>query len=279
MRRFLCAVGAALVLTIGSATPAVARGDVRRHFGPPVYLALGDSVAAGVGAQPYVTGYPEQAGALLEHGYNPAANKATPHAAVDFDTKNIAVAGATTADLDALVLDLIERHRHHRDPFNNVEVVTVTIGGNDIFSPAVNSCIVTAMPADCQPTIDAALAAVQTNLVNILGQLTAAAGRRTEVLITTYYNPIGSCFLAQVNLAAPQIADVVLEGGEFPGLLRLKAGLNDVIREAAAATGAQVADLYGKLGPAQFVGGTDCLHPNLAGHTTIAGIVYDTVAR
>jgi hypothetical protein len=29
----------------------------------------------------------------------------------------------------------------------------------------------------------------------------------------------------------------------------------------------------------QFVGGRDCLHPNLAGHTTIAGVVYDAVAR
>jgi lysophospholipase L1-like esterase len=281
MTRLLAVVAAALVLTIGGAAPAIGRTDAPGRFDSPVYLALGDSVAAGVGAEPHVTGYPEQAGALLAHGYNPAANKATPNAAVEFETTNIAAGGVTTATMAGQLkaaLDLIGDRQHDRDPFNNVEVVSVTIGGNDIFNAAVNSCILAATAA-CQPTIDAVLAAVRTNLTSILGQLTAAAGRGTEVVITTYYNPIGSCFLAQLNPAAPQIAGVVLEGGHVPGLLTLQDGLNDVIRAAAAATGAQVADLYGELGPAQFVGGSDCLHPNLSGHTTIAGIVYDTLAR
>jgi lysophospholipase L1-like esterase len=98
-------------------------------------------------------------------------------------------------------------------------------------------------------------------------------------VITTYYNPLGSCFLAGLNPVAPAIADVVLEGGEITGLLTLRDGVNDVIRHAAAATGAQVADLYGQLAPSQLVGGSDCLHPNLAGHTRIADIIYDTLAR
>jgi lysophospholipase L1-like esterase len=278
----LIAVAAALLLSMGAAASAVAQPDHPHAFGSPVYLALGDSIAAGVGAQPYVTGYPEQAGALLEEEYNTAANKATPNSSGDIETVNHAVGGATTATLIATQLpqavELIHQRQGDRDPFNDVEVITVTIGGNDIFTPVVASCVLTATPAACQPTVDAVLASARTNLPTILGRLTATAGRGTEVVVTTYYNPIGSCFLTQLNPAAPTIGDVLLEGGAFPGLLTLQHGLNDAIREAAATTGAQVANLYGVLEPSQYVGGSDCLHPNLAGHTTIARVVHGTVA-
>jgi lysophospholipase L1-like esterase len=278
----LIAAVAALVLGVGAAAPAMARPNERHSFGSPVYLALGDSVAAGVGAQPYVTGYPEQVGALLEEEYNTAANKGTPNSSGDIETVNYAVGGATTATLIATQLsaaaELVLERQGDRDPFNDVEVISVTIGGNDVFTPVVAFCVLTATPAACQPTVDEVIASARTNLRTILGQLTATAGRGTEVVVTTYYNPIGSCFLTQQNPAAPMIGDVVLEGGTFPGLLTLQDGLNDVIREVAAATGAQVVDLYGALEPDQYVGGSDCLHPNLAGHTTIAEILYNTLA-
>ncbi|WP_091161762.1 SGNH/GDSL hydrolase family protein [Geodermatophilus africanus] len=116
-------------------------------------------------------------------------------------------------------------------------------------------------------------------LTTILGALVDAAVRDTEVVVTTYYNPIGSCVLGQRNPAAPRIADVGLEGGSIPGVLTLTAGLNDVIREVAAGTGAQVAELYGELGPGQYIGGEDCLHPNAAGHVRIAELLYATLAH
>lgn len=283
MTRLPVVVAAAVVLAVGSAGPALAQPHESDRFGAPVYLALGDSVPAGVGAQPYVTGYPEQVGALLEQGYNTAAGKATPHSATDIDVVNYAVGGATTATLIAnqlpKAIELIEQRSADRDPFNDVEVSTVTIGGNDIFNPVVAACILTTTPAGCQPAVDAALAAVHARLIEILDQLTAAAGRGTEVVISTYYNPIGSCFLSQLNPAAVAIGDVVLEGGGVAGLLSVDDGLNDLIRHAAAATGAQVADLYGALAAGEFVGGRDCLHPNLAGHATIADVFYDTIAR
>jgi lysophospholipase L1-like esterase len=278
----LIAVGAALLLAVGAAAPAVAQPAQPRAFGAPVYLALGDSIAAGVGAQPHVTGYPEQVRALLEQAYNPFANKATPNSSPNIGIINLAVGGATTTTLIATQLsdaiELIDHRQADRDPFNNVEVLSVTIGGNDIFAPAVAACVLTTDPSGCQPSVDAVLAATHTNLTTILERLTTAAGRGTEVVVTTYDNPIGSCFLTQLNPAAPAISDVVLEGGIVPDLLRLPDGLNDVIRGSAAATGAQVANLYGLLEPHQFVGGRDCLHPNLVGHTRIAEVVYDTLA-
>jgi lysophospholipase L1-like esterase len=283
MTQRLVAVAAALFLALGAAVPAAARPDKPGRHGSPVYLALGDSVAAGVGAQPRVTGYPEQVGVLLEQGYNTAADKATPNASGDFETINYALGGATTTTLIATqlprALQLISQRSSDHDPFNDVEVLSLTIGGNDVFTrPIVESCLLNSTPAACQPRVDAALASIETNLRTILRQLTAAAGRGTEIILTTYYNPIGSCFLTQLNPAAPTISDVVLEGGVVPNLLTLEDGLNDVIREVAAASGVQVADLYGVLGPSQYVGGEDCLHPNLAGHSTIADVVYGTLA-
>ncbi|MGY1606396.1 hypothetical protein [Geodermatophilus sp. SYSU D00700] len=38
-------------------------------------------------------------------------------------------------------------------------------------------------------------------------------------------------------------------------------------------------DLYGALGPEDYVGGTDCLHPDPSGHQVIADEVFATLAR
>lgn len=283
MGRAVVAGAVALALGGWAATPTAAAPDHPGRFGPPVYLALGDSVPAGVGAQPGVTGYPELLGALLEDGYDPAADKATPGRAVDFDVHNLAVSGATTATLieDQLpaALRTIERRDANRDPFDDVEVVTVTVGGNDVIGTAGRACLSGPPLARCQVAVDAALDITEDGLTAILGQLATAAGRDAEVVVTTYDNPIASCSLGAANPAAVAIADAVLEGGTVPGAVTVEDGLNDRIRGVAAATGAQVAEVYGALDTDQFVGGTDCLHPNAAGHAEIAEIIYATVAR
>ncbi len=270
-----------LVLAAGAVAPAAAAPEGPDRSGDPVYLALGDSVPAGVGLQG-APDYTSLLTGLLEQGYNPAADKVTPGAGVGFDAVDLSDPGETTATLirDQLepALRLITDRETNRNPFDDVEVVTVTIAGNDLFGPAVQACILTTAPAGCQATIEGALTGIEERLGGILGDLTAAAGRDTEVVVTTYYNPIGSCLLDQQNPAADVIADVALEGGSLPGVLVLEAGLNDVVREVAAGAGAQVAELFGALDGSHYIGGRDCLHPNLAGHTAIAGIVYDTLA-
>jgi lysophospholipase L1-like esterase len=281
MMRKRVLVGFAALLPLVAAAPAAA--DPGAPHGSPVYLALGDSVPAGIGAVPRVSGYPELLAAQLDRDYNPAADKATGQSLTDVELVNLAVPGATTATLIerqlAPALALIEARDGDSDPKNDVEVVTVTIGGNDLFSPVIAACIATPAPTGCQATVDTALAGVEQRLTAILGPLVAVAGRDTEVVVTTYYNPIGSCFLTGLNPAAPAIADVVLEGGTLPGLVSLQAGLNDVVREVAGATGAQVTDLYGELDAPQYVGGRDCLHPNAAGHQVITRELYATLAR
>ncbi|MGY1682614.1 SGNH/GDSL hydrolase family protein [Geodermatophilus sp. SYSU D01176] len=283
MRRSLVVAAVGALLTLGAAAPAASAPVGPDRFRDPVHLALGDSVPAGIGAVPMQSGYPERLVELLEGGYDPAADKATPYASADFQLVNLAVPGATTATLiDAQLtpaLELIEERNGNRDPFDDVEVVTVTVSGNDVFGPAVEACIATETPAGCQAALETALAGVEERLATILGALVTAAGRDAEVVVTTYYNPIGSCVLSQVNPAAAEIADVGLESGSLPGVLTLSEGLNDVIRRVAAATGAQVTELYGELGPGQYVGDRDCLHPNEAGHAEIAELLYATLAR
>ena len=63
-----------------------------------MYLALGDSVPAGVGADPGESGYPELLLPLLENGHHPAVDRATPGASVDFELVNVTVPGATTTN-------------------------------------------------------------------------------------------------------------------------------------------------------------------------------------
>jgi lysophospholipase L1-like esterase len=281
MRRFTLAAVLAFLLVGGVAAPAAAGPGRSQVHEPPVYLALGDSVAAGVGAQAGA-GYVPLLGALLETGYNPAANKATPNKSVDFGVVNLALGGATTATLIQnqlpAALALIEERRSDRDPRNDVEVITLTIGGNDVFTPVVGACLLDPTPTDCQQVVDTALGAAEAGITGVLRELVDVAGRRAEVVVTTYYNPIAQCSLA-ANPAAVRVADAVLEGGALPGLVAVGDGLNDRIRRAAATAGAQVTDLYGALGPGQFVGGPDCLHPNAAGHAEIAQLVHGTLAR
>lgn len=282
MTRLRRALVPALVLALAPALPAAAAPGSPDRFGKPVLLALGDSVAAGVGAVPKTTGYPEQLLSSLRAGYGTNADKATPGRTSPLEIRNVSVGGATTATLLGAqlpaALELLETRNGDRDPKNDVEVVTVTIGGNDVFMPVIGACLLAPSPAACQATTDAQLAQVRVNLTEALTRLVQAAGRRTEVVVTTYYNPLGSCALGQQLPGAVALGDVVLEGGTIPGRLTLEAGLNDVIREAAAESGAQVAELYGEVTAGQFVGGADCLHPNLAGHTTIAEQVYETLA-
>lgn len=281
MKRLAFAAVPALLFALVPTSPAVAApAKIPDKFGAPIYLALGDSVPAGVGAIPKVSGYPELASAQLRAGYNTAANKATPNKSTPLELRNIAVGGATTTSLIGSQLQpalaLIAERQADRDPFNDVEVITVTIGGNDVSTPIILACLIQPQGA-CQAVADQRLNLVRENLRSILSQLTSAAGRGTEVAVTTYYDPIPACLLG-TSPVARAVATAALESGSVPVVgLTLEAGLNDVIRSAAAATGTQVIDLYGQLGTSDVL--NDCLHPNQVGHQKIADLTYATLAR
>jgi lysophospholipase L1-like esterase len=255
-------VAAILVLgLLAGSGPASAEPDPA-PIGRPLYLALGDSLAVGVGASnPAVTGYVPQFYQLLRQqlACQPAGRPSCRSLAL----RNLGVGGATSATLLATQLPAavaeLQARNHDRNPHNDVQVVTIDIGGNDLFGVVSSACATGPSP-ECAALIQARLQSFAANFTLILGQLRAAAGPDTVIIAMTYYNPLPSCHLAGL---AP-LADAVLEGG--PGVT---VGLNDLIRSIAAAHGVLVAETYGRLGPGELVGGDDCLHPNDAGYQVI----------
>lgn len=256
MRRIITTMAATLMVIATFATSALAAEP-----DGPVHVALGDSVAAGSGANNSNTAYVHRLNRYL-HAVDCTedAVEACPHVQlIDYS-----VGGAKSSDLIAVQLGPavaeITARQSDGDPGNNVEFITVTVGGNDLFQPVIAACG-TGVGADCVTTITDLFIDYQSNLATILGTLRAVAPD-AEIAIMTYYNPLGACSLSGM---AP-LADLVLEGGGG-----LPYGLNDIIRGVAAGVGGiTVVETYGLLDNGDFVGGDDCLHPDDSGHLKIA---------
>jgi len=267
MKRLIVVLTAA-VLSVAFAVPAGA-GDGLAP-GLPVYLALGNSLAAGSGASDQsATAYvPVFYDALQDElDCSPAASDNAASGCRNLQLHNIAVGGAKSGDLIAIQLPIavaeLSARNGDANPRNDVEVVTVDIGGNDLFDPVIGACA-GGFSAECGAVVESVFGTFAVNFNSILGQLRAAAGPDTPIIVMTYYNSLLACNLSSL---AP-VADVVLEGAG-PGSL-LPVGFNDVIRSIAAGHGAEVADTFGDLAAGDLVGGTDCLHPDDSGHAIIA---------
>jgi lysophospholipase L1-like esterase len=260
----LAAMAGALVAVL-LGTPAVAADPPPR----PLYLALGDSVAVGVGAQPPATeGYVPELHHLLAAEMTCGDGQAL---GCRLDLLNIAEPGATTTTLLARQLpraiSLIEQRKATATPIDDVRLITLDIGGSDAFGPILQACSSDPQAPGCATTISTVLGAVNTNLRAILSGLREAAGPDTTIAVMTYYNPLPACVLA----AQTSLADLVLEGGG-----PVPTGLNDIIRGQAAAHDAVVAEPGPLIDLHDLVGGHDCLHPDTSGHDDIAA-AFDVV--
>jgi lysophospholipase L1-like esterase len=261
--RVLAAVAAALPLALlpaatGSAAPP----------SPATYLALGDSVAAGVGA-PAGLGYVPLLATDLADARNCGQGQALGCRLV---LDNRSVGGATTVSLISGQLPgaiaLLEERNQNSTPVDDVRLITLTIGGNDVFNPVIAACGA-GFTATCQATVAAQFTQVSTNYATILGQLRAAAGPETTIAVMTYYNPLPNPGCRFTSLTP--LGNLVLEGGG-----PLAFGLNDIIRQQAAAFGAVVVETGGIVAPSEVQ--PDCLHPNTAGHADIAQAFFDAVS-
>jgi lysophospholipase L1-like esterase len=229
------------------------------------YLALGDSLGVGVGASDPAKGYVPLFRDFLE-------SKAGLHTALVLN--NLSISGATSTSLisdqlPAALAELEARNGDHRRS-NDVEVVTVDIGGND-FAAVVGSCAGGSTP-ECQAAIGSTFATFSANFNSTLAQLRAAAGPDTPIIVMTYYNSL-------VNPGCPYYPLASLGGIVLEGLGVLPQGGNDLIRDIAAAHDARVAELVpggvfpALLGPDNIQ--PDCLHANDSGYEIIAGAFGD----
>lgn len=211
------------------------------------YLALGDSVAYGVGASP-----PEQLGyaGVFYRQYLKPLQPALIY-------KDLAIPGETTDTFisRAKSTSQLERALAQLDAAQKagqrISPITLTIGGNDVIA---------ARSAD-PTTKQATLAHFEANLKIILEQISAHAdiGGKTDLILTTYYNPF---------------ADSSKPNKEEAAWVQR---FNDTIRAHATQYKAKTADFFAPISGHEqeltWISQGD-IHPNPAGHARLAAALW-----
>ncbi len=164
---------------------------------------------------------------------------------------------------------------------SDVEVVTLTVGGND-FLPLTSAEPCASDPAGqaCQLLVGKALLGFSGNYQTILTQLTEARASDSgdeKLLVTTYYNPYqgtGSPFEGPAHGALFGL-DGTVDCAAMAADPR-NGGVNDLITCIGGQFGARVVDLYplfaGKALELTHISEGD-IHPNDAGYRVIADAV------
>jgi lysophospholipase L1-like esterase len=207
-----------------------------------VYLALGDSIAAGEGASdPESTDYVAQVAEALRGPYGES-----------LEVQSLAVGGHTTQDLIASQLEPASEALAQ----GRVRLVTITIGGNDLYQYSADpDCV--ADPSSPACPLEAGLADVEQRLDQILGDLRQAAPD-TPIVIEVYpnlFSGTGHMFSRSADNAFGQ--------------------LNGVIKGVARRHDVTVADPFQAFegrGPeyTHILDPTPDFHPNDAGYRVIA---------
>jgi lysophospholipase L1-like esterase len=251
-------------------TPAARTATQSQETGLPsdggAYIALGDSLSAGVGASS-----PETTFVALVR----------THLGPDVELINLGHSGDTSDDLlQAGKLDealtAITTRAEDADPSNDVRLVTLEIGGNDLLGiyfsqvqTGVCPDVETALSKpECTETLRNALDTFRPNFETMLQGLEESAPG-VPLIVMTLYNPFD--FLGELGELGVLSLDG-LAGTAFPE------GLNDIIREVAAEHGVPVADVYsafkGRTASLLF---SDFIHPNDAGYRVMADAFIDQI--
>jgi len=277
MRRpkwYLAVLAAAALVATVLVAPVSARPDLVP--GQPVYLALGDSWAWGQGpADPATEGYVPQLQQELrvDLDCSPAQSAKARGGCKHLQLLNLGRPGTdempgVTAPIVAeeqlpIALPLLEARNHDKNRRNDVELVTLHVGGNDVSGPIQDACL-GGFTEDCAIAIATEMWWFELDLRAVVEPLRSAAGPDTRIVLGTYDNPVPYCFLAGLP-GAIQLGAVILEGTPDGSL----DGIHDVIRRVAADYDAEVAEVFGLFDGADFVGGEDCLHPSATGHDKV----------
>lgn len=233
--------------SLSTLTPGVTQPQTGVVIPGEEYLALGDSVAFGVGASPpQERGYP----AVFYQEY---LKRAKPNI---ISYKNLALAGETTvsfisrpkskSQLEQAIAELEDAPKAGHP----VSLITLTIGANDLLAARNKS----------QAAKQAVLDQTDKNLQDILTQLIShTASGKTDIIVTTYYNPY------------PPDSPGATEDGVW--LERF----NDIVKKRADEFKIKVADFFepvaGHEKSLTWISQGD-IHPNPAGHAALALAVW-----
>jgi len=226
------------------------RGTVDDTFteGAVYYVALGDSLAANVGADSPWDGYVSRVHHQLEE-----------RDGRDYGLFNLGVPGETSGSLVAggqldEALAFIEANR--------VAYITVDIGANDLLGHLTSpECSADLDAPTCRDRLDGALAAYEENLPQLLAALREAAPEATIVFLLAY-NP----FSLGTGIAFEEETSITLDR------------LNDLAAAAATAAGILVADGFTPMqGTAAYttlmLSSPPDIHPNALGYDVLAQAV------
>ena len=230
----------------------------------PLYIALGDSLSAGVGASdPNAT------------AFVPLVWKALPDGT---GLLNLGHSGDTSQDLISggnleRAATEIEKRNRDDNKANDVTLLTLEIGGNDLLN-LFSALVVTGKcpnlneglkRPECVNALRDALDKFTPNLKRALDRL-QQADARVPIVLMTLYNPFSGGLAAFDPLG--QLALEGTPGTPFPE------GLNDLIRAQAQASGVALADTYPLfVGKAHDYIAADLIHPNDAGYRVLANTV------
>ena len=214
----------------------------------PLYLALGDSLAFGVGADsPSTQGYV---------GLTAEALRAGKYMESGIDVRNLSVPGATSADI-LRAGDQVDQAVAEIEARRGVEIITIDIGGNDLLALADNSspCLDEPSGTDCQRQLGAMLATLQKNLTTTFHRLRAAAPQ-ARILVLDLYNPYsgkGDNIELIAEVGVQQVNGVITASARNPEVDVTFVSIHDVFEGRAT----------------QWVT-SDGIHPNNDGYRVIA---------
>lgn len=246
------------IASFGQPTPPVAPGaDIvppgytGGQQGAELYLALGDSLAANVGASSPLEGYVSRFHSYLERDGGRSLG-----------LLNLGISGESTLSILngqlATALDEIASRRDDGDSSTKVGVLTLDLGANDLLAHVGSAeCQQNPTGNACQIRVDGAIASFEGNFQSIVQRLDAALEDDAEFYIMTMYNP----FDFGIGL------DIETKSNEIVGRM------NAIIRATAESVGAKVADPY-PLMAGNAASWTHMLegdiHPNADGYQTLA---------
>ncbi len=236
----------------------------------PLYIALGDSLSAGNGASDRNT---TAFVPLVRAGLG--AGMALLNLGKPGDTSDALLQGGRLEK----AADEIRRRRDDNVPGNDVRVVTLEIGGNDLLNLYTAYVLTGTCPSvteslqrpQCVQALRDALSRFGPNVHEAIARI-QAADPAVPIFLMTLYNPFsgGSSIL-------DQLGQLSLEGqpdSPFPE------GLNDMIRQEAAATGVHLVEVYPLFkGKAFEYISQDLIHPNDAGYRAMADAVLAAMAQ
>jgi lysophospholipase L1-like esterase len=238
-----------VVLVVAAARPGAL---VAQAPPSPVYVALGDSIEQGLGADTLAHGYVQLFGTFLSTVFQQPV-----------EPINFGLRFETTRDIwhDQLPAALAAIQGHAP------VVVTWGGGGNDIAEvvtgPQAAAC---RQSQSCLGRLNGLLNGVEQMIDHTIRELREAAGPNGHILMRTQYNALlrAGCQTPAVAL----IGNITLEGA--PGTV-LDRGLNTRIRSIAQKYDAQVIDLFLPFAiNANTWVADDCIHPSVLGHQAIA---------